>query len=482
MLLLIPLLLPLLGAVVVLFFRGAARAALLIGAAEIAALAWLMLATYRRGSISYGRYLRADNLTTVFLAGLCLIFALVLAYSSGYLRHLPSERFASLRWFYALLFLFLFTMLAAYLSSNLGLLWIFMEGTTLASALLVGFYETEGAVEAGWKYLVVCTVGLAFALFGTIALYLAAVKSGVSGSSALDWTSLVAAAPQLSLMTHLVKLAFLFLMVGYGTKVGFVPLHSWLPDAHAEAPSPISTMLSATLLNCAIYALLRFDAISVRALGAGFSHHLFLLFGGASILIAGLLMIVQRDLKRLFAYSSVEHMGIIATGIGLGGPLGLYGALLHTFNHSVGKSVLFFAAGNVRENLGTLRIDRITGMTRVLPFTSGALVLGGLAIVGMPPFALFVSEFAILSAAFSQAQHLVAVIFLVGLTLAFGALLFHFLRMLGGEPTGTPGSRRVARAEVAVIATCALVLLVFGLHVPALFRTLLEGAVGALQR
>jgi hydrogenase-4 component F len=482
MVLLIPLLLPVLGAAVVLFFRSATRAALLIGAAEIAALGWLMLETYRHGSITFGRYLRTDHLTTVFLASLSLIFALVLVYSSGYLRHLPPERFSSLRWFYSLLFLFLFTMLAAYMSSNLGLLWIFMEGTTLASALLVGFYETEGAVEAGWKYLVVCTVGLAFALFGTIALYLAAVKSGVVGSSALDWSSLMASAPHLSVMRDLVKLAFVFLLVGYGTKVGFVPLHSWLPDAHAEAPSPVSAMLSAALLNCAIYALVRYDAITVRAIGADFSHHLFLLFGSASILIAGLLMIVQRDLKRLFAYSSVEHMGIIAVGIGLGGPLGLYGALLHTFNHSLAKSALFFSAGNVRENLGTLRVDQITGMTRVLPFTSGALILGGLAIAGMPPFALFVSEFAILSGAFSQAQHLVAVIFLVGLTLAFGALLFHFLRMLGGEPTGTPPSRIVARTELAVIATCAVALLAFGVHVPLQFRMLLKGAIGVLQQ
>jgi len=482
MVLLLPLLIPVLGAAIVLFFRRATRTALLIGTAEIAALSWLTFATYRHGSVAFGHYLRADHLTAVFLASLCVIFALVLVYSSGYLRHLPPERFSSVRWFYALLFLFLFTMLASYLSSNLGLLWIFMEGTTLASALLVGFYETEGAVEAGWKYLVVCTVGLAFALFGTIALYLAAVKSGVAGGSALDWTSLMAAAPQLSVMKNLVKLAFVFLIVGYGTKVGFVPLHSWLPDAHAEAPSPISAMLSAALLNCAMYALLRYDAIAVRAIGPGFSHHLLLLFGGVSILIAGLLMIVQRDLKRLFAYSSVEHMGIIATGIGLGGPLGLYGALLHTFNHSVAKSVLFFAAGNVRENLGTLRIDRISGLTRMLPFTSGALILGGLAIVGMPPFALFVSEFAILSGAFSQARHLVAVIFLVGLTLAFGALLFHFLHMLGGEPKDTPESRKVAGTELAVIGVCAVVLLIFGVHVPAQFQKLVEGAMAVLQQ
>src|SRR5581483_5727636 len=382
-----------------------------IGALEIVALAGLVWAAYTQGSVSWGQYLRADGVTAVFLLSLGVIFALVLVYASGYFQHLPPERFSSLRWFYALLFLFLFTMVAAYESANLGLLWIFMEGTTLASALLVGFYETEGAVEAGWKYLVVCTVGLAFALFGTIALYLAAVRSGIEPDAALDWPSLLSAAPQMAAAGSLVKLGFVFLVVGYGTKLGLVPLHSWLPDAHAEAPSPISAMLSAALLNCAMYALLRFDAISTRAVGAGFSHGLLLIFGAVSIVVAGLLMIVQRDLKRLFAYSSVEHMGIIATGVGLGGTLGLYGALLHTFNHSLAKSVLFFAAGNIRENLGTLRMDRMSGVGRMLPFASGTLVLGGLAIVGFPPFALFVSEFAILSEAFLQARHVVVVAF-----------------------------------------------------------------------
>src|SRR5208282_6547837 len=184
--------------------------------------------------------------------------------------------------------------------------------TTLASALLVGFYNTEGAVEAGWKYLIVCTVGIAFALFGTIALYLAAVKGGVSPESALDWSTLMAAAPGLVGGHELLKLAFVFVVVGYGTKVGFVPMHSWLPDARAEAPSPISALLSAVLLNCAKYAVMRYDAIVSRATGPAFSHTLLLIFGGMSMVVAGLLILVQRNLKRLMAYSSVEHMGIIA--------------------------------------------------------------------------------------------------------------------------------------------------------------------------
>ena len=290
-----------------------------------------------------GRYLRVDGLSSFFLINIAFISGLVLVYASGYLRHHSGEgRFSSPRWFYALVFLFLFTMISVCLSANLGLLWIMMEGTTLASALLVGFYNTEGAVEAGWKYLMVCTVGIAFALFGTIVLYLAAVKAGMNPAAALDWVALMDAVPRMSFDPHLVKLAFVFVIVGYGTKIGFVPMHSWLPDAHAEAPTPISALLSAVLLNCAMYAVMRYDAIVSRATGPGFPHTLLLIFGVMSMVVAGLLILVQRNLKRLMAYSSIEHMGIIAIGLGLGGPLGLFGALLHMFNHSVGEVASLF--------------------------------------------------------------------------------------------------------------------------------------------
>src|SRR5450756_1542972 len=410
MILLLPLFIPLAGALFVFLCRQprvVVRAALTTGALQLAAIALTVYKIHSQGVLTAGRYLRADGLTSFFLMSLGLISALVLVYSSGYLRHVPEGRFSSLRWFYGLVFLFLFTMVAVYLSANLGMMWIFVEATTLASALLVGFYNTEGSVEAGWKYLIVCTVGIAFALFGTIALYLAAVKGGVSPESALDWGTLMAAAPGLVGGRELLKLAFVFVAVGYGTKVGFVPMHSWLPDAHAEAPSPISALLSAVLLNCAMYALMRYDAITSRAIGSGFSHTLLLIFGVLSMVVAGLLILVQRNLKRLMAYSSVEHMGIIAIGLGLGGPLGLFGALLHMFNHSVAKSLLFFSAGNIRHNLGTLRIDEINGISHTMPQTSAALLLGSVAIVGLPPFSLFVSEFAILSEAFTQARYLV---------------------------------------------------------------------------
>ena len=483
MILVVLLLIPLLGAMLVMTCKQARRAAavaLTTGALELAAIALTAWQVHLAGALRAGHYLRADGLTSLFLINIGTITALVLTYSAGYLRHIPRGRFSSPRWFYALLFVFLFTMVAVYLSANLGMLWIFVEATTLASALLVGFYNTEGAVEAGWKYLIVCTVGIAFALFGTIVLYLAAVRGGVSPESALDWSALMAVAPQLRVAPDLLKLAFVFVAVGYGTKIGFVPMHSWLPDAHAEAPSPISAMLSAVLQNCALYALLRFDAIVARALGSGFSHTLLLVFGGMSITVAAFLMIVQRDLKRLLAYSSIEHMGIIALGIGLGGVWGTFGALLHAFNHSVAKALLFFGAGNVRENFGTLRMEKIRGMARSMPWTTAALAAGGLSIVGLPPFALFVSEFMILAQAFANRNYVVAVLLLAVLSVVFGALLQHFLRMFGG-PADAPARLRLGLSDFAAMGACAACLLAFGLHLPQSFTDMVRAAVVVLR-
>lgn len=484
MILIFVLLIPLAGALLVLSCREPRKvvgSALSTGALEVIAIGITAWNIHSKGVLQVGRYLRADGLTSFFLINLALISALVLVYSAGYMRHVPEGRFSSLRWFYGLVFLFLFTMIAVYLSANLGMMWIFVEATTLASALLVGFYNTEGSVEAGWKYLIVCTVGIAFALFGTIVFYLAAVKSGVNSGSALDWSSLMSAAPGLAGRRELLKLAFVFVAVGYGTKIGFVPMHSWLPDAHAEAPSPISAMLSAVLLNCALYALLRFDAITAHAIGGWFSHTLLLIFGGLSVTVASLLMIVQRDLKRLLAYSSIEHLGIVAIGIGVGGPIGIYGALLHTFNHSIAKTLLFFSAGNVRENLATLRMERIRGMARSLPWTGGALILGTLALAGLPPFGLFVSELMIFMAAFSAAHYFLSFLILAAISVAFGALLHHFQHMLTGEAEKTVAQPRPPALELATIGICGICLLVLGVHIPATFTALLRGALAVIQ-
>jgi hydrogenase-4 component F len=478
------LIVPIVGCFAVLLCKtapSAARVALGIGVLQLLIIAHVIWTIHREGIVASGSFLRADGLTSFFLLNVGIVFALVLVYSIGYLRHIPEGRFSSPRWFYALLFLFLFTIIAVYVSANLGLLWISVEATTLASALLVGFYNTEGAVEAGWKYLIVCTVGIAFALFGTITLYLAAVRSGVPSPSALDWDVLMAAAPQFRGVQELLKIAFVFITVGYGTKIGFVPMHSWLPDAHAEAPSPISAMLSAVLLNCALYALLRFDAITSRAIGTGFGHSLLLIFGSISIVVAAFLMVVQKDLKRLLAYSSIEHMGIVAVGVGIGGIYGLFGALLHAFNHSIAKALLFFTAGNVRENFSTLRMEKIRGMARSLPWTSGALVLGSLAIVGMPPFGLFISEFFILTGAFATGRFVITILMLASLSVVLGALLHHFQAMLSGPPNLEPRHNRLLRSEFAVMGVCLVCLLVLGIRLPAGLSDLMHAAIGVLQ-
>jgi hydrogenase-4 component F len=482
MVLVFPLVLPVFVAIAVLLFkdgRQATTVALTGGFLEVASLIRLVFHIYRYNAVAVGKYLRADGLTSLFLAGLAFVLFVTLLYSVNYLRHVPAGRLSSPRWFYCLTFLFVFAMLASYLAENLGLLWITMEATTLASALLVGFYNTERAIEAGWKYLIVCTVGIAFALFGTIALYLAAVRSGIASPAALDWTMLVNAGPELAKVSSLVKLGFVFVAVGYGTKVGFIPMHSWLPDAHAEAPSPISAMLSAALLNCAMYALLRYDAITVRALGPSFSHTMLLVFGCLSLVGAALLMIVQRDLKRLLAYSSVEHMGMVATGVGIGVPLGLYGALLHTFSHSAAKSLLFFVAGNVRENFGTLKLDRIRGMARGQRWTSVFLLIGILAIVGLPPFSLFVSEFAILGAAFSQERYLIVTAVLLALVIGFGALIFQLQQMLSGEsPIAKPPLITVS--EIAAMATCSVAVIGLGVYLPHAVINIIHNAMAVL--
>ncbi|PYP92587.1 MAG: hydrogenase 4 subunit F [Candidatus Angelobacter sp. Gp1-AA117] len=464
--------------------RAATSFALGAGILEVLALALAVWRISRTSSLELGKYLRADSLTAFFLVNLGAVFFLVLLYSTSYIRHIPAGRFSSPRWFYSLLFLFLFSIIAVYLAGNLGFLWIMMEATTLASALLVGFYNTEGAVEAGWKYLIVCTVGLAFALFGTIVFYVAAVHAGLQPEMALQWYALAHAGKMLANSPALLKLGFIFLLVGYGTKIGLVPMHSWLPDAHAEAPSPVSAMLSAALLNCAVYALIRYDAITSNAIGATFSHRLFIFFGAASVFVAGLLMIVQKDLKRLLAYSSVEHMGIIATGLGLGGFFGIYGALLHTFTHSMAKSLLFFGAGQVREMVGTSKISMLKGLARQLPWTSAALVVGLIAIVGLPPFGLFVSEFSILREAFSQRHWLAALVLLTTLSIVFAAMTFHFLKVL-------PGSSQMAESKTAVsdrkgpefvaMGICVAVLITLGLSIPAPLNYLLKAAVAVLQ-
>jgi hydrogenase-4 component F len=338
----------------------------------------------------------------------------------------------ALRLYYAMFQVFTFTMLLALTTNNMGILWVAMEAATLSTVLLVSLYRTPAAIEAAWKYFILCSVGIAQALFGTILLYFAAEKVLGSDGTALLWTDLNQVKAQLE--PTVMSLAFVFLLVGYGTKVGLVPVHNWLPDAHAEGPTPISAVLSGLLLNVALYAVVRCKVLTDGALGTPFAGNLMMGFGLLSVVVAAFLLSRQRDIKRMFAYSSVEHMGIMTFAFGMGGAVATFGALLHMTMHSLTKSAIFFAVGHAAQKSGTQVMDDIRGLIKTNPTVGWGLMLGTIAILGIPPFGVFASEFIILTTAMRQ-QPWATPILLVALGVAFAAIFGKVQPMVFGETT-----------------------------------------------
>ncbi|MFO1401386.1 MAG: hydrogenase 4 subunit F [Steroidobacteraceae bacterium] len=366
-----------------------------------------------------------------------------------------------LRLFHSMYQLFIATMLVALTTNNMGLLWVAMEAATLSTVLLVTLYRTPASLEAGWKYFILCGVGIAQALFGTILLYFAAEKViGATGVSALLWTHLDAVKGELE--PNVLALAFVFLLVGYGTKVGLAPLHNWLPDAHAEGPTPISAVLSGLLLNVAIYAVVRCKVLVEGALHSQLPGRMLMSFGLLSVVLAAFFLWRQRDAKRLFAYSSIEHMGIIAFAFGMGGPVANFAALLHMTVHSLTKSAIFFAVGHAAQKAGTQVMEQIRGLIGVNPTVGWGLMLGTLAILGLPPFGVFASEFLILTTAMRQ-QPWATPILLGALGVAFAAIFGRVQPMVFGESS----ARRLPHppALLPVFAHLGLVLML-GLFIP----------------
>ena len=337
-----------------------------------------------------------------------------------------------MRLFHSMYQAFLAMMLVALTTNNLGVLWVAMEAATLCTVLLVSVYRTPASLEAAWKYFILCGVGIAQALFGTLLLYLAADRVIGGGEGALLWTHLEAVKTQLE--PTILSLAFVFLLLGYGTKTGLVPVHHWLPDAHAEGPTPISAVLSGLLLNVALYAILRCKVLADGALGNGLPGRAMVAFGLMSVLLAAFLLHRQRDIKRLFAYSSIEHMGLITFAFGLGGPIANFAGLLHMTMHSLTKSAIFFAVGHAAQKAGTQIIDQIRGLVQISPTVGWGLMLGTLAILGMPPFGVFASEFLILTSAMRQLPW-AAPLLLLALAVAFAAILARVMPMVFGETT-----------------------------------------------
>ena len=367
---------------------------------------------------------------------------------------------ARMRLYHSMYQLFSFAMLLALTTNNMGILWVAMEAATLTTVLLVSVYRTAASLEAAWKYFILCGVGIALALFGTVLLYMAAERVFGAEGGALLWTRLDFAKGRLD--PNIITLAFAFLFIGYGTKVGLVPLHNWLPDAHAEGPTPVSAVLSGLLLNVAMYALLRCKVLTDGALHDQLAGRLLIGFGLASVVVGAFFLSRQKDVKRMFAYSSIEHMGLVAFAFGLGGPIATFAGLLHMTVHSLTKSAIFFAVGHATQKAGTQVMSEIRGLIKVSPTVGWGMMLGSIAILGIPPFGVFASEFLILTTAMRE-QPWATPFLLLALGVAFASVFSRVLPMVFGETTVRPLAHAPALLPVFTHLALALML---GLYVP----------------
>jgi hydrogenase-4 component F len=431
-----------------------------VGAALITFLAALSLFF---GRPQPGPYLLVDDLNNVFIVLTTFVGFTTSVFSAGYIGHeLEIGRLTptNLRFYHAMYQVLMFAMNLALVANNIGLMWVAIEFATLTTVLMVGIYRTHEALEAAWKYFILGSVGIALALFGTILVYMAARPVIGEGVDAMVWTVLVSRAAAFD--PALLNVAFVFLLLGYGTKVGLAPLHAWLPDAHAEGPTPISAVLSGLLLNVALYALLRFKmllAVNPIVFAPG---PLMITLGLISLIFASLMLYRRRDIKRLFAYSSIEHMGIITFAFGMGGPLANFAGLLHMTMHSLTKSAIFFAVGHIAQVKGTQKIADMGGLTETTPILGWGLVLGVVAIAGLPPLGIFMSEFLVVSSTFAREPWL-AIPLALGILLALGALFLRLNSIAFGEPRGPTAT---AQASYIPMFVHLGIVFVAGVYIP----------------
>ena len=459
----------------------------LAGFAAIFAAALALAAEVRRkGTVSlWDGFLYADHLSALVIVLTAFVALLCSMYAIGYLRDDQQSgafdqesqnvsNLSKLRKYYSLTPLFVFSMLAIAVANNLGVMWAAIEATTLASVFLVTFYGKQTSLEAAWKYAIIGGVGLSMALFGTILTYYSAhLLPGSARVSGLNWSVLVTHAAHLDKPT--MRLAFALILLGYGTKAGLAPMHTWKPDAYAEAPAPSGAILSSAMLNCALYGLARFYILTSRSAGAEYPGRLLVLFGILSMGISVPFILVQRNFRRLLAYHTIDHAGIMTTALGIGGPLGSLGLMLHMTFHTAAKSLLFLCAGNVYQHFKTDLFHKIKGsVLRTMPLTGIIFLMAMLAIIGMPPFSLFQSEFVIVRAAFLGGHTVPAVLFILFGTGVFAGALLHVGSLVLGPGGDTVVGRRPWRDRTLVLL--AAVLVIIGFWLPGPFLDLIRGA------
>jgi hydrogenase-4 component F len=446
------------------------------GSAVLFVLAFILAREVVAGGPRAFGILRIDALGLVFLLLLVVLTLAVAIYTVGWLGQavaVGNVKAESVRPYFALVHAFVATMVVTILADNLGVLWIAMEGTTITSAVLIGFHGHQHGLEAAWKYIIVTTIGISLGLFGTVLIYAAAAHV-MGGAGAMSWSAIMKVAPALD--SGIVRIGFIFVLVGYGTKAGLAPMHHWLPDAHSQAPTPVGALLSGVLIKCALLAIIRFQTIAAAACGVAFPAQLLLIFGLVSIVVATPFILAQRDIKRLLGYHSVEHVGIIALGLGFGGQIGTYGALLHVVNHGVTKALAFFAAGTAIARYNSRDMRVIRGLFAVAPIGATLLMLSALSLAGVPPFSIFVSELMVLRAGIGQGNFVAIAIFLAMVVVIFAGLLHHVGGMVFGKPRANAGREPEAWSPLLGMMFLAAIMIVLGLTIPASFDGLLRRA------
>ncbi len=430
------------------------------------------------GAVSALGLLRADDVSVVFLLLIGVLAVPTSIVSAAWMRREVERgeiREELLRYYHSLVHAFLGTMLVTVLSDNLGILWIAMEGTTITSAVLVGFHGQRQSLEAAWKYIIVTTIGISFGLFGTVLVYGAAAHAqGGVFAGAMNWSSIAAIAHRLD--PGIVRIGFVFVVVGYGTKAGLAPVHMWLPDAHSQAPTPVSALLSGALIKCALLGIIRFYTIARAACGAEWCEGVLLTFGLISVVVATPFILAQHDLKRLLGYHSVEHVGIITLGLGFGGRIGTYGALLHVINHGVTKALAFLVAGDAIARYRSRDMRMMKGYLAIAPWAGTLLLMAAFSLAGTPPFSIFISELCVIRAGLGGGRYVLVAITLVMFVIIFAGLIHHVGQMVFGTETSTADGSRESVVPVCAMLLLAGIMVLLGVSMPGYLERVLSHA------
>lgn len=426
-----------------------------------------------------GHWLHIDSLGAIFLALVGGVGFLTGVYSIGYMNHEVDNGEIDLKMlcnYYGFFNLFLSTMVLVVIANNVVLMWVAVEATTIGSTFLVGLYGQRTSLEASWKYIIICSVGVAFGLYGTVLIFSNASNLPMMADpeQATSWILLVQHAQLLD--PTLTTIAFVFIMIGFGTKAGLFPMHTWLPDAYAEAPSPVSALLSSALSNCAFLIIIRYYIIASKTLGPGIPQNMLLAFGILSILVATLFIVVQRDIKRLLAYSSVENIGIVALAFGIGGPLGIIAGLLHALNNSIAKALAFCGSGNILLKYGTRDMKAVKGMMNVMPASAVCFGVGVLALGGLPPFNVFVSEFLVISAGIKAGNAWLTIFIMLLLAAVFAGIVRMVTSVLLGDAPENVQKGELSFIKLVPMVIFVVIMLWMGIRMPQPIVTLLENA------